>query len=359
MTRTIQAILAATLIVLAGCAGGVTNMTATPTQTQSATQNNDITQDSADQGDATIQFYISDEKNAIEDFAHLNVTITKVGLKPKTNGPNDTTTPTTTTATTKTPTTNTATANTPTTNTATANTPTTTGSAQDESNEKAGWVIRDVDDQTIDLTQYQGKNATLLGQFSVPNGTYTTVFVYVSEINATLKDGSQVNVKLPSRKLQIHTQFTVSPNESVDFVFDISVFKAGKSGMYILKPVISQSGTDVEINPKGDQATDKQSKQNKQNKEKAPAEKGNEQTDALNASLLGDVVQGENVTVKVTKNGSAIEDAQIFLNNSRIGETNTNGTLTFQVPDDANEIKIVIRYKGTELTIKHDVKSSN
>ncbi|MFB6254451.1 MAG: DUF4382 domain-containing protein [Halobacteriaceae archaeon] len=334
MTRTIQAILAATLIVLAGCAGGVTNMTATPTQTQSATQNNDITQDSADQGDATIQFYISDEKNAIEDFAHLNVTITKVGLKPKTNVTNETTTPTT-------------------------NTPTTTGSAQDESNEKAGWVIRDVDDQTIDLTQYQGKNATLLGQFSVPNGTYTTVFVYVSEINATLKDGSQVNVKLPSRKLQIHTQFTVSPNESVDFVFDISVFKAGKSGMYILKPVISQSGTDVEINPKGDQATDKQSKQNKQNKEKAPAEKGNEQTDALNASLLGDVVQGENVTVKVTKNGSAIEDAQIFLNNSRIGETNTNGTLTFQVPDDANEIKIVIRYKGTELTIKHDVKSSN
>jgi hypothetical protein len=113
--------------------------------------------------------------------------------------------------------------------------------------ERSGWVTYDVDNRTIDLTEYQGANATLLQNLTVPNGTYDKVFVYVSGIDATLDSGESVNVKLPSSKLHVNKQFTVGNGESVDFVFDITVFKAGNSGKYILKPVVGQSGTDVPI----------------------------------------------------------------------------------------------------------------
>ncbi|MEF8842569.1 MAG: hypothetical protein V5A62_13240 [Haloarculaceae archaeon] len=40
---------------------------------------------------------------------------------------------------------------------------------------------------------------------------------------------------------------TLKSGEEVDFVFDATVFDAGKPGRYVLKPVASESGTDVPI----------------------------------------------------------------------------------------------------------------
>jgi hypothetical protein len=59
-------------------------------------------------------------------------------------------------------------------------------------------------------------------------------------------------VKLPSGKLQVTTPFTIGPDTSVDFVFDITVKKAGNSRKYVLRPVVSESGTDVPIDADGD-----------------------------------------------------------------------------------------------------------
>jgi hypothetical protein len=65
-------------------------------------------------------------------------------------------------------------------------------------------------------------------------------------------DNSSVDVKLPSGKLQLKKSFTIAPNQTTEFIFDIQVVQRGTQG-YILRPVISQSGTvgqDVEINRK-------------------------------------------------------------------------------------------------------------
>jgi hypothetical protein len=70
----------------------------------------------------------------------------------------------------------------------------------------------------------------------------------------------EIQVKLPSEKLHINEFFTVEPstvedeNPIVNFIYDITIFKAGKSGQYIIKPQLDQSGADMpfnEVSPEG------------------------------------------------------------------------------------------------------------
>jgi hypothetical protein len=74
----LAAVAMAAVLVLAGCAGPISGGTdtAAPGDATGATPEN-----AAVDGDSgAVEFYISDEENTIDDFAHLNVTITKVGL---------------------------------------------------------------------------------------------------------------------------------------------------------------------------------------------------------------------------------------------------------------------------------------
>ena len=144
-----------------------------------------------------MNFYVSDQQNAIDDFRHLNVTISEVALRgPATNGTDAT---------------------------------------------------YEVDNRTVDLTELKRDNATLLETFDVPAGNYTKVFIGIEAVNGTLTDGSSADVKLPSEKLRINQQFVVGNDESVDFVYDITVVKRGQSGSYNIQPVAGESGTDVPI----------------------------------------------------------------------------------------------------------------
>jgi hypothetical protein len=204
----IVAVSVAALVVLAGC-GGATNGTATPQPgTETSTLADTAGQTPTPGSDATgrLTVYISDQQNAIDRFEHLNATVTKVGIH-RANA---------------------------------------TGNATDDG---AGWMEYDVDNVTVDLTQLQGSKATRLTQFDVPSGTYTKVFVHVSDVHGTLKDGESTTVKLPSDRLQLTRNFRVGAGDDVDFVFDVSVVEAGRSGKFVLKPVVSESGpgTDVDI----------------------------------------------------------------------------------------------------------------
>lgn len=105
------------------------------------------------------------------------------------------------------------------------------------------WVVVDVDSRTVDLTNLQGTNAIRLRTADVPARSYKKVFVYVSDVNATLKSGERVDVKSPSNHLKVKKRFTVKQGESVPFVFDVTVFQ--HDGGYVLKPVVSDSGTNV------------------------------------------------------------------------------------------------------------------
>lgn len=64
----------------------------------------------------------------------------------------------------------------------------TTIDTNEETEDDEERIVREVD-VTLDLTELQGANASLVDSFEVPNGTYTKVFLEVSRVNATLKNG--------------------------------------------------------------------------------------------------------------------------------------------------------------------------
>lgn len=242
----------------------------------------------------SLAFYLSDERNAIDDFAHLNVTVTGVGFQ--------------------------------------------------QGGESGNWTERDVDNRTVDLTRLKGDNATLLERYDLAAGNYTKVFIHVSEVNGTLENGSHPDVKLPSAKLHLNTDFTVEANESTEFVYDLTVVKRGQSGAYNIKPVVSESGTDVPIDERGDGAD---------------GDDGAEEATALNATFVGNVTTGENATVSVTDNGSAVENASVTVTITANGtgssatyRTDADGTVTFAVPEDADELEVEVEYDGASVTLE-------
>ncbi len=273
MKRTVLVVLVAALVVLAGCSGaspGGQSGDGTTPGTDGGAGDGSTTSD-GDTG--TVRFYVSDQQMAIDDFRHLNVTITGITFHKADDGAdggesdeedesgdgnetetNETAEPTAT------PTNATATNET---NESDAGEGADDGGSGDgddgadggdgESDGESGSKIQvDVDSRTVDLTELKGENATLVEEYDLPSGKYTKVFLHVGAVEGILKDGTQVNVKLPSEKLHLNKGFTLEPNKTVSFVYDVSVVKAGKSGKYILKPVISESGPDQEIREVGD-----------------------------------------------------------------------------------------------------------
>jgi hypothetical protein len=153
--------------------------------------------DSSTEEGVNFRLLISDEANAIGDFEELNVTITSIGVH--------------------------------------------------QGGESASWTEYIIDPaETVDLVLLQGDNATEIWSGQLEDGTYTKVFIYVSEIEWLLGEGNEgeYTVKLPSGKLHISQPFEVTSGEVTEFVYDITVIKAGESGQYILQPQIAESGSD-------------------------------------------------------------------------------------------------------------------
>lgn len=251
MKRTVLTLLVVFTVLLAGCSA--------VTSGNGDAGNGDDAPDGTDGGGngaatmGTVEFYVSDQPVAINDFEHLNVTISKIGFQQSGNataGGNGTATPTNGTSTpTATPTNATATPS-----DADGGPPADAGPPGDDDggnaddDDKSGsWIEHNVSNRTVDLTMLKGNNATLIGSPQVPAGQYNKVFLYVSSVSGELKDGSQPEFKVPSQKLQLTKSFTVQANSSVSFVYDINVIKRGNSGKYNLLPVIDQSGPNQDI----------------------------------------------------------------------------------------------------------------
>ena len=103
---------------------------------------------------------------------------------------------------------------------------------------------------TGDLLDLIGTNATILWEGYIQPGNYTKAFIYVSNVTGNLTPaagGGQADIWIPSDKLQITIPFTVSAGGAiVDFVFDITIIKAGNSGQYLIMPQVGESGPDQE-----------------------------------------------------------------------------------------------------------------
>ena len=143
-------------------------------------------------------FLVSDEVNAISDFQELNLSISKVSLH--------------------------------------------LGGDEEKRIEFEPGV------QMVDLSDLQGNRAQEIWRGDVPEGEYIKVFLEVSQVTGILlESGEEIEIKLPSGKLQISKPFMVESGEVTNFVYDLTVVKAGKSGQYILKPQIGQSGADQDF----------------------------------------------------------------------------------------------------------------
>jgi len=143
------------------------------------------------------RFLISDDVNAIDDFASVNVTISKIGVQ--------------------------------------------------HGSESGNWLEFTPYISEVDLKPLVGENALEIWSGNLTPGEYSKVFIYVSGVNGILTPalgGEKANVKLPSNKLQISKPFVISEDTATSFVYDVTVVQAGQSGQYILKPQIAQSGAD-------------------------------------------------------------------------------------------------------------------
>jgi len=369
----------AAVLVLAGCSGAAPGGTADPAADDDGTLADGETPIGGSSGDGgTVTFYISDEENAIDDFEHLNVTVTKVGLHRTGDVEDDDETATAT----ETPnTTGTALAT-------TAETEAAEADEEDEADEADGegdaeWVEYEVN-RTVDLTELKGANATKLDVLAAPNGTYDKVFVHVDGIDATLKNGESVNVKLPSNKLQINKGFAIGDGEAVSFVFDLSVHEAGNSGKYILKPVIGESGTsdevdiedvdeddeddedereedddrdDEEADDRDDEAETEEEAET-ENESETESESG-DATAELTAEFQGPVRAGEDATLKVTGADGPVANASVAVDGEDVGTTDDAGTITFAVPADAEELEVEVTKGDAELELTRDLGGGN
>jgi len=234
--------------------------------------------------EANFRLLISDEVNAIGDFASLMVTISSVGVH--------------------------------------------------KAGDDGGWLevepATEAATEGLDLVTLQGENAQEIWNGTLPDGQYTMVFVYVSAINGVLNNGGSTDVKLPSEKLHINTHFSIPEDSPVSFVFDLSVVAAGseQSGIkYILKPVVSQSGPNqnfTEVSPERERERER-----------------------LRLELEGNIAPDETVTLLVTFEDEPVAGATVEVNGEEIGTTGDDGTISFTIPEDADELKIEVK-KGEQ-----------
>ena len=111
--------------------------------------------------------------------------------------------------------------------------------AGNETNETGEWMILEPSNHIFDLTKLQDGNVTTIVNESIGTGEYTQVRLIV-ESTEGLVNGTMVDVAVPSETLKIVKSFTIAENQTVTFIFDIHVVKAGKK--YNLVPVIGKSG---------------------------------------------------------------------------------------------------------------------
>lgn len=389
---TIGALALAAVLVLAGCSGapgGAPSPAAETTQTGIAPTSGQTVEDGG-----TVEFYLSDERNAIGDFESLTVTITKVGLhqtggvesdRPQANTTNAETSADAANATvTATEADVTNTTETPGDETdGTDNVTAARESKRDESREQENDERRERDDEgesawveyevnaTADLTELQGANATQLDVLDAPHGSYDTVFVYVDAIEATLTTGETVTVKLPSSKLHVNRAFTLGEGENVSFVFDIAVHEAGQSGKYILKPVVSQSGTSKQVEiadvtdrreqmdtdddegERGPPADDERGPPENAEDRGSPGDEADSSED-LSVEALTPIEIGSNATLRVSTADEPVENATVMRDDQQLGVTNASGLVTVAVPESIEEIELTVMSGDAEVELERE-----
>jgi hypothetical protein len=162
----------------------------------------------------TLETRITDQPGDISDFESCVVTITELRIKPASDDGED-----------------------------------------DDSNETDGNGTDDadlaeetyeVDDTEADLVELQDGNTQLVDEQELDAGDYEYLKIAVSNVEATLDDGSDADVNTPGdAPLKFNQSFEIREDTRTVFTADFTPVKQGQSGGYVLQPVAD--GTMVTI----------------------------------------------------------------------------------------------------------------
>lgn len=98
--------------------------------------------------------------------------------------------------------------------------------------------------QEADLVKLQDGNSKLIDDRAVPVGSYQFLQLDVSNVEATLVDGGDVEIDTPGNApLQFKHAFEVREGQRTVFTADFTPVKRGRTNRYLLQPVAK--GTDV------------------------------------------------------------------------------------------------------------------
>jgi hypothetical protein len=160
----------------------------------------------------TLETRITDQPGDISDFESCVVTITELRIKPASDDGED-----------------------------------------DDSNETDGNGTDDadlaeetyeVDDTEADLVELQDGNTQLVDEQELDAGDYEYLKIAVSNVEATLDDGSDADVSTPGdAPLKFNQPFEIREDTRTVFTADFTPVKQGQSGGYVLQPVAD--GTEV------------------------------------------------------------------------------------------------------------------
>lgn len=104
----------------------------------------------------------------------------------------------------------------------------------------------EVDDAEADLVELQDGNTQLVDEQELDVGDYEYLKIAVSNIEATLDDGSDADVSTPGdAPLKFNQSFEIQEDARTVFTADFTPVKQGQSGGYVLQPVVD--GTMVAI----------------------------------------------------------------------------------------------------------------
>ncbi|MFW5964071.1 MAG: DUF4382 domain-containing protein [Natronomonas sp.] len=120
----------------------------------------------------------------------------------------------------------------------------TDGNGTDDTDDESAEETYEVDDAEADLVELQDGNTQLVDEQELDAGDYEYLKIAVSNVEATLNDGSDADVSTPGdAPLKFNQSFEIREDTRTVFTADFTPVKQGQSGGYVLQPVAD--GTEV------------------------------------------------------------------------------------------------------------------
>jgi hypothetical protein len=98
----------------------------------------------------------------------------------------------------------------------------------------SGWVTVKLQARSIDLLRLADNVTLLLGLDKITAGKYSELRIVVDSAGGVLKDGSAVDVRVPSGELKTETPFDLKPQGSLSILVRLLVVQT--AGSYSLRP---------------------------------------------------------------------------------------------------------------------------